>query len=190
MKMLKSLILFTGLTIGSLNSVAYSMKIDAAIPEDIDTPYESYSAEDGVPSKKSIRKVYNFVDFSRKVEAFLQGIPAASLHKLYTSYLKRVGGATGHVVIADKLLDSKPLFLTGNTDTIYAYTFVDLRSGPVVVEVPLKVLGTVNDHFFRFVVDMGAVGPDKGKGGKFLLYPPGVKAKKVRVIIQLNLELI
>ena len=177
MRYFKSLVCFTCL---SSSILANAKQYDSAIPDDIDTPYESYSAKDGVPSEKSIKKVYKFVDFSRKVEAFLQGVPAASLHKLYTSYLKIAGGATGNVLIADKLLDSKPLFLTGNTDTIYAQTFVDLRNGPVVVEVPPMVLGTVNDHFFRFVIDMGAVGPDKGKGGKFLLYPPGVKAKKVR----------
>ena len=31
---------------------------------------------------------------------------------------------------------------------------------------------TVNDAFFRFVTDMGLVGPDRGKGGKYLILPP------------------
>ena len=33
--------------------------------------------------------------------------------------------------------------------------------------------GTVNDTFFRFVVDIGGPGPDKGKGGKYLILGPG-----------------
>ena len=33
--------------------------------------------------------------------------------------------------------------------------------------------GTVNDAYFRFVIDMGAPGPDKGQGGKYLILPPG-----------------
>ena len=64
-------------------------------------------------------------------------------------------------------MDSDPIFLTGNTDTVYAVAFFDLnRDGPTVVEVPEGCgPGTVNDAFFRFVIDMGAPGPDKGTRG-------------------------
>lgn len=72
-------------------------------------------------------------------------------------------------------MDSNPLFLTGNTDTVYAMVILDLETdGPTVVEVPPgSGPGTVNDAFFRFVIDMGAPGPDKGQGGKYLIVPPG-----------------
>lgn len=30
----------------------------------------------------------------------------------------------------------------------------------------------MNDHWYRWVVDVGVTGPDKGKGGKYLLIPP------------------
>ena len=47
------------------------------------------------------------------------------------------------------------------------------RDGPTVVEIPPGCgPGTVNDAFFRFLTDMGAVGPDRGLGGKYLLLPP------------------
>lgn len=50
------------------------------------------------------------------------------------------------------------LFLTGNTDTIYCMVFLDLETdGPTVVEIPPGCgPGTVDDAFFRFVIDMGA----------------------------------
>jgi hypothetical protein len=69
---------------------------------------------------------------------------------------------------------SNPLFLTGDTDMVYAVTLIDLeKSGPVVVEVPPKCgPGSVDAAFFRFVVDMGAPGPDRGAGGKYLILPP------------------
>ena len=42
-----------------------------------------------------------------------------------------------------------------------------------MVEIPAGAgPGTVDDAFFRFVIDMGAPGPDRGKGGKYLLLPP------------------
>jgi len=78
------------------------------------------------------------------------------------------------VAISEQLMDSNPLFLTGNTDTVYASAIIDLeRDGPTVVVIPPKCgPGTVNDAFFRFVVDMGAPGPDRGQGGKYLILPP------------------
>lgn len=78
------------------------------------------------------------------------------------------------VVFLEELLDSAPLFLTGNTDTVYASAFLDLqKDGPTVVEIPPNCgPGTLNDAFFRFVTDMGIPGPDRGQGGKYLILPP------------------
>ena len=51
------------------------------------------------------------------------------------------------------------------------------NKGPLVVEVPPKVLGAVNDFWYRWVADVGITGEDKGKGGKYLVLPPGYKGK-------------
>ncbi|MEZ0389241.1 MAG: DUF1254 domain-containing protein, partial [Verrucomicrobium sp.] len=45
--------------------------------------------------------------------------------------------------------------------------------GPVVLEAPPKMLGFAMDALQRYLVDIGALGPDKGRGGKFLFVPPG-----------------
>ncbi|MEZ6073192.1 MAG: DUF1254 domain-containing protein [Pirellulales bacterium] len=42
---------------------------------------------------------------------------------------------------------------------------------PMVIETPPNVLGLVNDAWFKYVVDFGNAGPDKGQGGKFLIVP-------------------
>ncbi len=43
----------------------------------------------------------------------------------------------------------------------------------MVIEIPAGLgPGTINDAFFRFVADTGAPGPDKGKGGKYLILGP------------------
>ena len=31
----------------------------------------------------------------------------------------------------------------------------------------------IDDFWFKYVTDIGIVGPDKGKGGKYVLLPPG-----------------
>ena len=71
-------------------------------------------------------------------------------------------------------MDSKSLVLTGNTSTMYALGFLDLKKdGPTVIELPEGMLGVLNDMGFLFMENLGAAGPDKGKGGKYLVLPPG-----------------
>jgi hypothetical protein len=118
--------------------------------------------------------VYDYLDFSRAMEAFLNGIPAASIEALRLGAASLGAKNSNQVLYFDELMDSKALFLTGNTSTVYAIPFLDLKKdGPTVVEIPAGAgPGTVNDAYFRFVIDMGAPGPDKGKGGKYLILPP------------------
>lgn len=74
-------------------------------------------------------------------------------------------------------MDSRTVGLTFNDNTSYTWTYVNLKDGPLVLEVPPMVLGAVNDMWYRWVVDLGITGPDHGKGGKYLLLPPGYKGE-------------
>jgi len=129
---------------------------------------------DGIPTKETSELVYDYLDFSRAMETFLNGIPAASIEALRLGAASLGQKNSNQVLYFDELMDSKALFLTGNTSTVYAIPILDLKKdGPTVVEIPAGAgPGTVNDAFFRFVVDMGAPGPDRGKGGKYLILPP------------------
>jgi len=77
------------------------------------------------------------------------------------------------VVIFSELMDAKSLFLTANADTVYYLAVVDLSKGPMVVVQPPMGLGTLNDMWFSWIIDIGFPGPDRGEGGKYLLVPPG-----------------
>ena len=74
-------------------------------------------------------------------------------------------------------MDSRSLFLTANTENVYVVAWLNLASGPVVVESPPGVLGLVDDFWFHYVADIGLAGPDKGHGGKFLFLPPGYQGE-------------
>ncbi len=74
-------------------------------------------------------------------------------------------------------MDSRSIFLTANNNTAYSWMWLDLRNGPLVVEVPPKVLGVIDDMWYHWVADIGITGPDKGQGGKYLLLPPGYKGE-------------
>jgi hypothetical protein len=69
-------------------------------------------------------------------------------------------------------MDSKSLFLTPNTDTIYYMGVINLSKGPMVVEQPPPGwLGTINDMWFSWIIDIGFRGPDPGEGGKLFARP-------------------
>jgi len=166
--------------VGANAADAPKMKMTTDIPASITTPdtvetrIGTLKFFDGIPSKETSALVYDNLDFLRGVETFLNGIPAASIEGMRRGTVSLGATNSNQVVYFPDLLDSTPLFLTGNTSTVYAAPILDLKKdGPTVVEIPAGAgPGTVNDAYFRFVVDMGAPGPDKGKGGKYLILPP------------------
>lgn len=143
-------------------------------PDVVETRIGTLEFFDGLPSPETSAKVWDNLDFMRGVEVFLNGIPMTSLDGLRAGH-EDLGVTQCHqMLLAEDLMDSNPLFLTGNTDTVYCSGFFDLqRDGPVVVEIPPGCgPGTVNDAYFRFVIDMGGPGPDSGQGGAYLILPP------------------
>lgn len=134
---------------------------------------------DGFPDAVSTKILYNNLYRSRAMEAFINFIPMASAEAMRAGLVSAGATSANKIILFQKLMDSNSLFLTGNTDTVYALAVLDLqKGGPIVVEIPPGAgPGTVNDAYFRFVVDMGGPGPDKGKGGKYLILPPGYKGE-------------
>ena len=143
-------------------------------PDKVATRIGELDFYDGIPQKTTLTKLYDNLDFMRGVDVFLNFIPATSIEAMRMGMADLGVDASNKVLIFDDLMDSNPLFLTGNTDTVYAAAILDLeKDGVTVVEVPPgSGPGTLNDAFFRFVVDMGAPGPDRKKGGTYIILPP------------------
>jgi hypothetical protein len=141
-------------------------------PDKVETRIGPLEFKDGAPNAATLAKVYDNLDYTHAFNAFvntMQGVNIASIHKgLQTSGVK-----DNEVIIFSQLMDAKSLFLTTNADTIYFFTFIDLSKGPMVLEVPPKALGAIDDYWFRWIIDFGAPGPDRGEGGKYLILPPG-----------------
>ena len=152
---------------------------DITTPDKVDTSIGTLNFFDGIPNPATAQKAYDQLDRTRGIEVFLNGIPGVSMAALRQGS-RSVGAVDGTIGIFQNLMDSKSLFLTANTESIYYATWIDLKNGPIVVESPPDVLGVVNDFWFRYVCDMGNAGPDKGRGGKFLLLPPDYKGTPPR----------
>lgn len=146
----------------------------ADVPESIITPDKIHTDLlgdleffDGMPTKETVKKAYDFLDLSRGAEAFLNGIPAASIYAVLEG-IKEAGVNPGDLAIFEELMDARSLYLTPNSTTIYNMLEINVKEEPIVVEVPPGILGPVDDAFFRYLTDFGFTGPDQGKGGKYL----------------------
>ncbi len=147
-------------------------------PDRVDTRIGQLNFFDGVPDAATIGKVYDNLDVMRGLAVFLDNQGAASLHAMRMGNAGIGADASNKVTITEQLLLPQSLYLTGNTSTLYALAYVDLaKDGPLVMELPPGMLGFVDDAWFRFVDNLGAIGPDRGKGGKYLFLPPGYQGE-------------
>ncbi|MDA0842165.1 MAG: DUF1254 domain-containing protein [Planctomycetota bacterium] len=127
---------------------------------------------DGMPSEETVKKTYDFIDLSRAVDSFLNGIPGTSIYAMLEG-LKHAGAAPGDLVLWENLYDARSLLLTPQTTTPYAFAEINVKDEPAIVEVPAgRLVGAVDDAFFRWVTDLGATGPNQGKGGKYVFVGP------------------
>src|SRR6516164_3798675 len=145
-------------------------------PDSIETRLGTLKFTDGFPDDATVEKVYDNLDFQRGVQAFLTAMPAASLSAMRKG-IRGFGPDNQTVIIFETLMDSRTLFLTANTESIYTCAWLNLKDGPIVVEAPPDNLGIVDDFWFHYVADLGNSGPDKGKGGKYLFLPPDYKGE-------------
>jgi len=177
-KPLTALLAAAVLTLPSLEvaraEVPQKLPTPIAIPDNVKTTFGTLEFFDGVPTDATVGKLYDNIDRARAVEVFLDNVGALSVYSVIAGNAGIGLSQPNQIAVAEKLLDSHSLYLTGNTSTMYSIGHLDLdKYGPTVVEVPPGMLGMLDDAWMRFVGDFGVVGPDKGKGGKYLVLPPG-----------------
>src|SRR6478609_5667048 len=119
--------------------------------------------------------------YSRAIEAVIWGMPAVNFELLHDGLIQAKGDFN-QVVYWSGLISSKNQTLTPNPDVIYINPLYDTRQGPVVLEIPpadghSSITGSVDDGWQTAIEDVGPAGVDKGKGGKYLILPPGYKGK-------------
>ncbi|MCM2579325.1 DUF1254 domain-containing protein [Streptomyces meridianus] len=141
-------------------------------PERVETRLGTLEFPLGVPTDETAGRLYDHLDHLHGVRAFLDAYSGVSVWAARKGFL--AAGVNDHdVLVFSEFMDSRTVLLTGNADTVYFVTFLDLTQGPVVVEMPPLTLSFCNDMWFRWVADPGMPGPDRGTGGAYLFVPPG-----------------
>lgn len=146
-------------------------EVAASVSSDTD----GYEFVGGYPTEATIQKAYNDADFNRAIQTYRFFYPSVSIMGTWKGNLK--AGVVANKVFA--MLEGTPdqLVFTPNSDTPYSGLALDLSEyGPMVIELPPgPIMGAANDMNQLYIMDLGLPGPDKGKGGKHLILPPGYK---------------
>ena len=145
-------------------------------PETVDTRLGKLNFFDGFPDDATSEKIYDNLDFLHGVEAFLTAMPGASGEAMRDGLAGRAP-----TTIRPSLFSKRSWTRFAVLDRQYRKhlqsQWVDTKAGPMVIETPPKILGMVDDHWFRLCRRFGNAGPDKGKGGKYLFLAAGLPGR-------------
>jgi hypothetical protein len=163
---------FTGSSVGYAQTGRYKALADPPFVENRPTPETAKLLKDELL-------------FQRATQIYLWALPLINTLGMKVGSEKAFGAGYNVLPVWKKRLDAKTLVTTPNSDVIYAMNYVDVRKdGPLVFEAPPGLQGILLDFWQRpipgptidrntFIGDVGFFGPDAGKGGKFLIVPPG-----------------
>jgi hypothetical protein len=116
----------------------------------------------------------------RAVEAAIWGMPIVSVDAMRQGFFQN-GGKYGDILFFSKPANWKFQVTTPNASSLYVYLGYDVKEGPWVLEFPgafgAGLFGSINDAWQVPIVEVGPAGEDAGKGGKYLIIPPGFKGK-------------
>lgn len=145
-----------------------------SVPDELQTSIGTLTFNKGAPTPETAKTVYDYLDQMRGVQVFMDNQGAVSMLSVRRAFRKMGAVNSNQLIITDPPVDSKGLWLVANSQTVYFSSFLDLKKdGPTVVEVAPGTLGFWDDMWQGYIADFGTIGQDKGKGGKYLILPPG-----------------
>jgi hypothetical protein len=139
----------------------------------------------GNMSASDVEALRDELTFQRATQLYLWALPTLNMYGMKEGSEAKFGKGYNVLPIFKDRLDAKTLITTPNSDVIYALGYLDLKEdGPMVIDAPPGLQGIIDDFRQRPIPsveeidgkiwrgDVGLVGPDKGKGGKYLILPP------------------
>jgi hypothetical protein len=126
------------------------------------------------PSADTAAELYDELDYQRAVQGYIWAQPLVGLAAMAEG-ARRLGIAPLELFIFNELQQVNQKLQTGNDDVVYSFAYFDLSAtGPLVVDIPGGgQYGVLLDAWQRPIEDVGGTGPDGGRGGRYLVVPPG-----------------
>ncbi len=135
------------------------------------------------PTDQTLKALEDELYFQRAVQVYLWALPAMNMYAMKEGAARHFGEGYQVMAIWKQRIDSNAIITTPNSDVIYGMGFLDLaKDGPMVLDVPPRLQALIDDFWHRpiegptidgrtYYADIGLPGPDKGKGGKYLVVP-------------------
>ena len=137
------------------------------------TPLVKQMYNGGWPDKAIIDQLIQERLYQRGIEAYVQTLPLLNTIGMQDGSQATFGKGYNVLPIWKDRMTAKAQIPTPNADVIYSMSYLDLKeTGPLVVYAPPNVIGMFMDYFQNTLTDVGAVGPDRARGGLYLLLPP------------------
>ena len=139
------------------------------------------------PTAETVRSLKDELLFQRATQSYLWAMPVLNVLGMKAGSEKLFNAGYNVLPVWKKRLDANTLVTTPNCDVIVAMSYLDVgRDGPLVLEAASGLQGVLLDFWQRplpgppapgkdYRGDVGFFGPDQGRGGKFLVLPPGYK---------------
>lgn len=139
-------------------------------------------AQSDLSGKADLAETEKRLIYSRAFEAILWAGPAVAVLAQIEAGHRDLGAGPYDIIYTGKPMDYRWGGITYNNQSPYWLAGFSVKDGPVVVDIPparedARFFGSIHDVWFLPLEDFGPAGADEGKGGKYLVLPPGYKGK-------------
>lgn len=125
------------------------------------------------PDQTTIDQLNQEHIYQRGIEAYMQTLPILNTIGMRDGSEAKYGKGYNVLPVWKDRMTAKAQVPTPNADVIYSMNYLDLKeTGPLVVYAPPHVIGMFMDYWQNTITDVGAAGPDRARGGLYLLLPP------------------
>jgi hypothetical protein len=140
------------------------------------------------PTKETASILQKELAFQRATQTYLWSLPAVNMVAMKEGHEALMDGEGYYKLgIYEDRLKPNTLITTPNSDVIYGLGWINMKDhGPMIIEAPERMQALINDMWHKALVgpineqdgqpykgDIGLPGPDRGKGGLYLILPPG-----------------
>ncbi|MFL5304644.1 MAG: DUF1214 domain-containing protein [Polyangia bacterium] len=118
-------------------------------------------------------RLFDEMDYQRAAQAYIWSMPLVSFATWRDNQAAAYGVQADTDFVVLESLKEKRGVVTGNLTTPYILNFISLEAGPIQIRYPSgRTAGGVGDAWQRPLFDLGLTGPDRGRGGTYIVVGP------------------
>lgn len=141
--------------------------------ETIQTPIGTIEFVHSYFDDDASKRLFDEMDYQRASQAYIWSTPLVSITTWRDTLLKAYGATSDTDFVVLQSLKEKRGLLTANLTTPYIFNFISLKPDAVEIKYPAgQTAGGVLDFWQRPLCDLGLTGPDRGKGGTYIVVGP------------------